>query len=105
MTWHNWQSYNWEKYNLPREVPPPGQLLMYPVMVQVIILFLTYYTLLQLDITEFLITTTLNNPTLFFLQPNGKLENLPNFASFPDYPSTAKVFGAKSGMIPEKVTT
>jgi hypothetical protein len=30
---------------------------------------------------------------------------VPGFVSFPDYPSSAKVFGSKSGMIPEKITT
>jgi len=34
----------------------------------------------------------------------GTLMN-PNFTSFPDYPSTAKIFGGKSALLPEKVTT
>ena len=71
MTWYNWQSYNYEKYNLPREIPTPGQLLTYPVLIQ----------------------------------PDGTMENLPNFTSFPDFPSSAQVFGTKSAMIPEKITT
>ena len=43
----------------------------------------------------------------FFLQvsPSGEISNIDQFRSFPDYPETAKVFGGKSGMIPEKVTT
>jgi len=36
---------------------------------------------------------------------DGKMENLPGFKSFPDYPSSAQVFGSKSAMIPEKITT
>jgi len=39
------------------------------------------------------------------VQQNGSINNLPNFKSFPDYPSSAKVFGTKSNVIPEKVTT
>lgn len=35
----------------------------------------------------------------------GNISNLDKFTSFPDYPSTAKIFGGKSGMIPEKITT
>lgn len=71
MTDYNWQAYNYDKYNFPQHVAPPGQLLTYPIQVN----------------------------------PDGSIENLPGFVSFPDYPSTAKVFGSKSGMIPEKVTT
>merc|ERR1719187_1014863 len=71
MTWYNWQSFNWEVYNLPQNVETRGQLLMYPVLIQ----------------------------------PDGRMENLPNFTSFPDFPSSAKVFGTKSGLIPEKITT
>jgi len=68
---HNWESYNFEKYGLPQEVPPPGQLLLYPIQVH----------------------------------PNGEISNLDGFKSFPDYAPTAKVFGGKQAMIPEKVTT
>eukprot|EP00092_Neocalanus_flemingeri_P027266 GFUD01029568.1.p1 GENE.GFUD01029568.1~~GFUD01029568.1.p1 ORF type:complete len:832 (-),score=202.16 GFUD01029568.1:287-2782(-) len=71
MCWFNWQSYNFEKYGLPQEELPPGQLLLYPIKVE----------------------------------QNGEIGNLPDFKSFPDYPSSAKVFGSKSAMIPEKVTT
>jgi len=71
MCWYNWQSYNFEKYGLPQEQLPPGQLLLYPIQVE----------------------------------QNGDIRNLPDFESFPDYPSTAKVFGGKSAMIPDKVTT
>jgi len=35
----------------------------------------------------------------------GNISNLERFKSFPDYPETAKIFGSKSGMIPEKITT
>jgi len=34
MSWYNWQSYNFEKYGLPQEQLPPGQLLLYPVQVE-----------------------------------------------------------------------
>jgi len=71
MCWYNWQSYNFEKYGLPQEQLPPGQLLLYPIQVE----------------------------------QNGDIKNLPDFKSFPDYPSTAKVFGSKSAMIPDKITT
>jgi len=71
MSWFNWQSYNFEKYGLPQETPPPGKLLLYPMEVS----------------------------------PSGEISNIDQFRSFPDYPETAKVFGGKSGMIPEKVTT
>jgi len=37
--------------------------------------------------------------------PDGRLAPLEGFESFPDYPTTAKVFGSKSAMIPEKITT
>merc|ERR1719445_955086 len=33
MSWFNWQSYNFEKYGLPQETPPPGKLLLYPMEV------------------------------------------------------------------------
>jgi hypothetical protein len=39
------------------------------------------------------------------VEQDGEIGNLPDFKSFPDYPSTAKVFGSKSAMIPEKITT
>lgn len=68
---YNWQSYNYEAYGLPQDVPPPGHLLLYPVQVDA----------------------------------NGNISNIDRFTSFPDYPSTAKIFGGKSGMIPEKITT
>jgi len=71
MVWYNWQSFNFEKYNLPREVATPGQLLMYPVEIQ----------------------------------QNGTLSNLPRFTSFPDFPEAAKIFGTKSAVLPEKITT
>ena len=29
----NWQSYNFDKYGLPQETTPPGQLLLYPIQV------------------------------------------------------------------------
>jgi phospholipase D1/2 len=35
----------------------------------------------------------------------GNISNLNMFISFPDYPSTAKIFGTKSSMLPEKLTT
>lgn len=39
------------------------------------------------------------------VESNGRINNLPHFTSFPDYPPNAKVFGSKSAVIPEKVTT
>ena len=36
---------------------------------------------------------------------SGEMRNLDNFVSFPDYPSTAKVMGGKSAVLPEKITT
>jgi len=39
------------------------------------------------------------------ISPDGRMSNLEGFKSFPDYPSTAQVFGSKSAMIPEKITT
>eukprot|EP00088_Acartia_fossae_P036456 TRINITY_DN3767_c0_g1_i10.p1 TRINITY_DN3767_c0_g1~~TRINITY_DN3767_c0_g1_i10.p1 ORF type:complete len:833 (-),score=154.58 TRINITY_DN3767_c0_g1_i10:667-3165(-) len=39
------------------------------------------------------------------ITPDGMMQNLDGFASFPDYPSTALVFGSKSNIIPEKITT
>jgi len=39
------------------------------------------------------------------IQPDGRMTNLEGFRSFPDYPSSAQVFGSKSNMIPEKITT
>ena len=39
------------------------------------------------------------------INPYGEIENLDGFESFPDYAKTAKVFGSKSAVIPEKVTT
>jgi len=71
MCWFNWQSYNFDKYGLPQETTPPGQLLLYPIQVS----------------------------------PAGEISNLENFKSFPDYASSAKVFGEKQSFIPEKVTT
>ena len=35
----NWQSYNFEKYGLPQETPPPGKLLLYPMEVKHLIMF------------------------------------------------------------------
>jgi hypothetical protein len=31
---YNWQAYNYDKYNFPQQVAPPGQLLTYPIQVQ-----------------------------------------------------------------------
>ena len=31
---YNWQAYNYDKYNFPQHVAPPGQLLTYPIQVQ-----------------------------------------------------------------------
>ena len=67
----NWQSYNFDTYSFPKESPPPGKMLLYPIEIQ----------------------------------QNGSINNLPNVKSFPDYPLSAKVFGTKSYVIPEKVTT
>ena len=36
----NWQSYNFEKYGLPQETPPPGKLLLYPMEVKHLIMFI-----------------------------------------------------------------
>ena len=36
---------------------------------------------------------------------NGEMTNRDNFVSFPDYPSTAKVMGGKTALIPDKITT
>merc|ERR1711915_1034525 len=33
MSWFNWQSYNYDKYDLYKEVLPPGKLLLYPIQV------------------------------------------------------------------------
>ena len=33
MTDYNWQAYNYDKYNFPQHVAPPGQLLTYPIQV------------------------------------------------------------------------
>jgi len=68
--------YNWEKYNYDFYGHPESDL---PPG-----LLLTYPVKITAD---------------------GKMENLPGFKSFPDYPSTAQVFGGKSAMIPEKITT
>ena len=42
---------------------------------------------------------------LFQIETSGEMSNLNNFVSFPDYPSTAKVMGGKSAVIPDKITT
>ena len=78
MAWFNWQSYNFDAYGLPQESPPPGKLLLYPIEVRIILTleFSTLYCILQ-------------------VQQNGSINNLPNFKSFPDYPSSARVFGTK----------
>jgi len=68
---YNWQSYNFDAYNLPQDPAPPGSLLMYPIQVDA----------------------------------GGNVSNRDMFSSFPDYPNTAKIFGSKSQMIPEKITT
>ena len=39
------------------------------------------------------------------VERSGEMRNLDNFVSFPDYPSTAKVMGGKSAVLPEKITT
>jgi len=39
------------------------------------------------------------------VEMNGEMTNRDNFVSFPDYPSTAKVMGGKSAVIPDKITT
>jgi phospholipase D1/2 len=39
------------------------------------------------------------------IDTNGEMSNLNGFVSFPDYPSTAKVMGGKSAVIPDKITT
>ena len=33
MTDYNWQAYNYDKYNFPQHVAPPGQLLTFPIQV------------------------------------------------------------------------
>ena len=39
------------------------------------------------------------------VETSGEMTNLNGFVSFPDYPSTAKVMGGKSAVIPDKITT
>jgi len=39
------------------------------------------------------------------VETSGEMSNLNNFVSFPDYPSTAKVMGGKTALIPDKITT
>ena len=39
------------------------------------------------------------------IMPDGSLENLEGFSSFPDWPSSAKVVGKLNSMIPQKLTT
>jgi len=68
--------YNWELYNYDKYGHPEDQLPPGQL--------LTYPVQISMD---------------------GRLENLPGFKSFPDYPSSAQVFGSKSNMIPEKITT
>ena len=61
----------------------------------------------QFRFNKFLNRTSHVRLSSLFLQvhPNGDISNLDGFKSFPDYAPTAKVFGGKQAMIPEKVTT
>ena len=54
---------------------------------------------------SFIKCQTVFEPHLLQVDMNGEMSNLDNFVSFPDYPSTAKVMGGKSAVIPDKITT
>ena len=85
----NWQSYNFDFYGMDQMEPPPGHLLLYPVQVGCIWLLL--------DSRCSIVTSQ--------VETSGEMTNLNGFVSFPDYPSTAKVMGGKSAVIPDKITT
>ena len=84
---YNWKSYNFEEYGIAQDPPPPGHLLLYPIQVSKAC------------------SKTISQNTSIQVDEAGNISNLDRFTSFPDYPSTANIFGSKSSFIPEKVTT
>ena len=106
MSWHNWQCYNYDKYNLDQNDLPPGKLLLYPIQVNPAprpnFWNWPLWNFIYCRIRFYLFIPSL----IFQVSHYGEVSNLDMFKSFPDYPDTAKVMGGKSGVsLLDKVTT